>query len=98
MTHVNGTPINSLDDMFFNRHIIIARDYLIVKRDKNHAYHICGYLDRSVIVQKEDMTGYQQIFIDGKKGETFRSLPKDIRRISPVSYIYYQKDLGLQNL
>ena len=94
----NLSPRFFLDDMFFNRHIIIARDYLIVKRDKNHAYHICGYLDSSVIVQKEDMTGYQQFFLDGKKGETFRSLPKDIRHISPISYIYYQKDLGLQNL
>jgi len=84
--------------MFFNKDIIIARDYLIVKRDNNHTYHICGFLDDTVIVQKEDMSGYQQMFLSGKKGEVFRSLPKGIQRISPVSYIYYQKDLGLKCL
>ena len=32
-----------------------------------------------------------------KKGESYRSLPQGIRRISPVSYLYYQK-LGLKRL
>ena len=94
----NLSPRFYIEDMFFNKDIIIARDYLIVKRDNNHAYHICGFLDDTVIVQKEDMSGYQQMFLSGKKGEVFRSLPKGIQRISPVSYIYYQKDLGLKCL
>ena len=32
-----------------------------------------------------------------KKGESYRSLPQGIRRISPVSYLYYQ-ELGLKRL
>ena len=94
----NLSPRFYLDDLYFNNSIIIARDYLIVKRDKNHAYRICGYLDSSIIVQKEDLSGYLQIFLNGKKGDSFRSLPKGIQRISPISYIYYQKNLGLRNL
>ena len=94
----NLSPRFFISDMFFNKDIIIARDYLIVKRDKNHAYHICGFLDGTVIVQKEDLSGYQQMLLNGKKGEVFSSLPKGIQRITPVSYIYYQKDLGLKNL
>ena len=94
----NLSPRFFIKDMFFNKDIIIARDYLIVKRDKNHAYHICGFLDGTVIVQKEDLSGYQQMLLNGKKGEVFSSLPKGIQRITPVSYIYYQKDLGLKNL
>lgn len=43
-----------------------------MKRDKNHAYRSCGYRDGAVIVQKEDMTGYQQIFTDGRKEQTYR--------------------------
>ena len=93
----NLSPRFHIKDMFFNKHIIIARDYLVVKRDKNHAYHICGYWNGSVIVQKDDTTGYQQIFLDGRKGESFRSLPAEMTRISPISYIYYQKELGLQS-
>ena len=92
------SPRFHLDDLYFNKHIIIARDYLVVKTDRNHAYHICGYLNDTVIVQKEDLSGFQQIFLDGKKGESFRKLPAGMTKITPVSYIYYQKDLGLQNL
>ena len=92
----NLSPRFYISDMFFNKDIIIARDYLIVKRDKNHAYHICGFLDNTVIVQKEDMSGYQQIFLNGKKGEDFRGYPVGMTRISPISYIHYQKDLGLR--
>ena len=94
----NLSPRFKLDDMFFNKHIIIARDYLVVKADKNHAYHICGYFGNSVIVQKEDFSGYQQIGLDGRKGESFRSLPKELVRISPISYLYYVRELGLKCL
>ena len=92
----NLSPRFQIKDMFYNKHIIIARDYLVVKKDKNHVYHICGYWNGSVIVQKDDMTGYQQIFLDGRKGESLRGLPTEMTRISPISYLYYQKDLGLQ--
>ena len=90
------SPRFQIKDMFYNKHIIIARDYLVVKKDRNHVYHICGYWNGSVIVQKDDMTGYQQIFLDGRKGESLRGLPTEMTRISPISYLYYQKDLGLQ--
>ena len=92
----NLSPRFQIKDMFYNKHIIIARDYLVVKKDRNHVYHICGYWNGSVIVQKDDMTGYQQIFLDGRKGESLRGLPTEMTRISPISYLYYQKDLGLQ--
>ena len=93
----NLSPRFSLGDLFFNKNVIIARDYLVVKSDRNHAYRICGYLDDAVIVRQEDMSGYLKIGLDGKKGESYRSLPQGIRRISPVSYLYYQ-ELGLKRL
>jgi len=68
-------------EMFFNRDIVIARDYLVVKRDRNHAYHICGYLGDSVLVQSDERLGYQQIFLDGKKGELFASAPQGMTRV-----------------
>ena len=94
----NLSPRFYLDELFFNKHVIIARDYLVVKHDKNHTYHICGYLNGTVIVQKEDMSGYQQIFLDGRKGESFGGVPVGMTRISPISYLYYQHDLRLQCL
>ena len=92
------SPRFDLSDMYFNKQIIIARDYLVVKSDKNHTYHICGYLGDSLIVQKEDMSGYQSISLTGQKGATYRSLPHDLKRISPVSYLYYINELGLTSL
>lgn len=94
----NLSPRFYLSDVYYNRHVIIARDYLVVKNDRNHAYHICGYHEQSIVVRTEDMSGYQEIGLDGRKGETFRSLPQDIKRISPVSYLYYMKELKLQRL
>ena len=93
----NLSPRFYISDMFFNKDIIIARDYLIVKRDKNHAYRICGFLGSTVIVRKEDLSGYQQIGLDGKKGEVFRVFPPGMTRITPISHIYYEKELGLHN-
>ena len=94
----NLSPRFQIKDMFYNKHIIIARDYLVVKKDKNHVYHICGYWNDTVIVQNDDMAGYLQIMLDGRKGECFRSLPDKLQRISPVSYIYYLRDLKMQCL
>ena len=94
----NLSPRFFLGEMYFNKHIIIARDYLIVKSDNNHAYHICGYLNNEVIVQKEDISGYMAIRLDGKEGECYRSLPKELTKITPISYLYYERELGLQSL
>ena len=79
-------------EMFYNRHIIIARDYLIVKRDHNHSYRICGYLGDSVLVQSEEGQGYQQIFHDGKMGGSFRSVPQGTSRLMKL------EQLGLQRV
>ena len=38
------------------------------------------------------------IGLDGRKGESFRSLPKELVRISPISYLYYVRELGLKCL
>jgi len=78
------------EEMFYNKDIIIARDYLIVKHDKNHSYHICGYLDNSVLVNSDEQYGYQQIWLDGQKGKLFASLPRGVSRILNA------KQLGLQ--
>ncbi|MCH5177846.1 MAG: DEAD/DEAH box helicase [Prevotellaceae bacterium] len=69
-------------EMFYNRNIIIARDYLIVKKDHNHSYRISGYLDDSVLVESDEQYGYQQIFPNGKKGQCFSKLPKETIRIA----------------
>ena len=92
----NLSPRFNLNDIFFNKDIIIARDYLIVKGDKNHAYHICGYLGNKVIVRKDDLSGYQQIGLDGKRGVTYHSLPQDIKLITRISHLFYVNELGLQ--
>ena len=94
----NLSPRFKLGDLFFNKNVSIAGDYLVVKCDKNHTYHICGYLNDAVVVRKEDMSGYQKIGLDGKKGESYRSLPQNIKRISPISYLYYIRELGLKCL
>lgn len=79
-------------EMFYNRDIIIARDYLIVKNDKNHSYRISGYLNGSVLVECDEQYGYLQIMPDGSKGQYFKKLPKETRRIiSPIR-------LGLQRV
>ena len=76
--------------MFCNRHIIIARNYLIVKSDHNHSYDICGYLDNSILVKSDEQYGYQQIYLDGKKGSLFRHIPPD------ASYVLNVRQLGLK--
>ena len=86
------SPRFDLWEMFYNRDIIIARDYLVVKHDNNHAYRICGYLGDSILVQDEEKFGYQQIFRDGKKGEQYRSMPQNATRIMN------QQRLGLQRV
>lgn len=83
-------------EMFYNRHIIIARDYLIVKKDHNHSYRICGYLDDSVLVQNEEGMGYLQIFHDGKKGTSFRSVPQGTSRLMKLERLGLQRVKSLR--
>ena len=52
------SPRFGLWEMFYNSDIIIARNYLVVKHDNNHAYRICGYLDDSILVQDEGRYGW----------------------------------------
>ena len=86
------SPRFDLWEMFYNQWIIIARDYLVVKHDRNHSYRICGYLDDSILVQNEEQYGYQQIFLNGEKGELYRSMPRNATRIMN------QSRLGLQRV
>lgn len=83
-------------EMFYNRHIIIARDYLIVKKDHNHSYRICGYLGDSVLVQNEEGLGYLQIFHDGKKGNSFRSVPQGTSRLMKLERLGLQRVKSLR--
>ena len=75
------SPRFNIWEMFYNRDIIIARDYLVVKKDKNHAYRIKGYLGDSVLVESEERYGYQQIGMNGKKGQFYNRLPNECTRI-----------------
>ena len=74
------SPRFNMWEMFYNRDIIIARDYLVVKHDKNHAYRIRGYLGDSILVECEDRYGYDQIMLNGKKGQYYSKLPADHTR------------------
>ena len=75
------SPRFNMGEMFYNRDIIIARDYLVVKKDKNHAYRIRGYLDDSVLVEAEDGYGFQQIMTDGRMGLLYGKIPDGTTRI-----------------
>ena len=77
--------------MFYNQSIVIARDYLIVKKDRNHSYRISGYLDDSILVESEEGYGYQQIFPNGKKGLLFKRMPEGSTRIMNVSSLGVQR-------
>ena len=71
----NVSPRFFIHEIYYNKYIFIARNYLVVKHDKNHAYLIRAFLDDSVIVQREDGYGLQQIFMDGRKGDTMKMVP-----------------------
>jgi hypothetical protein len=86
------SPRFDMTEVFYNRYVIVARDYLVVKADQNHAYHICAFLDDSVLVQNEDGYGYQQFYMDGSKGTLYKSIPPNARRS------IFQVQLGLQRL
>ena len=75
------SPRFYVSEMFYNHNIIIARDYLVVKTDKNHSYRIKGYLDNSVLVESEEQYGFQQIMSNGKMGQFYSKMPNDSTRI-----------------
>ena len=87
------SPRFNYNEIFYNRHVIVARDYLIVKKDHNHAYQIKGFLPDSILVQEEGGYGYLQIFKDGRKGQLFRSLPPETKRS-----IFQVQMLGLERV
>jgi hypothetical protein len=87
------SPRFSLNQVYYNRKVIVARDYLIVKTDRNHAYHITAFLPDSVLVDSEEGYGYQQFFTDGKKGKLYMSIPSDSKRT-----ILQVRQLGLKRL
>lgn len=78
-------------EMFFNRSIVIARDYLIVKRDRNHSYRIRGYMEDSVLVESDEADGFLQIFTDGRKGQLFRRMPEGYRKVMNMSLLGLQR-------
>ncbi len=74
------SPRFLLHEMFYNRYVVIARDYLVVKRDRNHSYRIRAFLDDTILVDSDEGQGYQQFFLTGKKGALFTQLPHTARR------------------
>ena len=79
------------EELLYNRDIAIAKDCLIVKRDHNHAYRICGYLGASAIVQSEREYGFLQIFHDGRVGEHFAHAPKEMCRVPDFKLLGLRK-------
>ena len=88
----NVSPRFNEWEMFYNKDILIARDYLVVKKDKNHSYRISGYMDDCILVESEERYGFLQIMLDGKKGQYFTHLPEET--IHVVNY----RQLGLQKV
>ena len=75
--------------------------------NREHARHIADYYQNHgvnccLIDSKTPRQERQQMVTDylggGRKGERFRSLPDKLQRISPISYIYYLRDLKMQTL
>ena len=87
----NVSPRFDLQEMFYNRWILIARNYLVVKGDHNHAYKICGYLNDTVLVQNENNYGYLQFFLDGKKGAYFPRMPQGYTPVLVPSRLKLQR-------
>ncbi|MBR1687177.1 MAG: DEAD/DEAH box helicase [Prevotella sp.] len=76
----NVSPRFNYNEIFYNRQIIIARDYLIVKKDHNHAYQICAFLNDSVLVRQEGENRFLQIYMDGRKGGQYHSIPPNAKQ------------------
>ena len=85
------SPRFNYNQMFYNKNVLVARDYLVVKKDRNHSYRIKGFLPDSILVQEEGGSGYRQFFTDGSKGVHFNALPQNVRHS-----IFQVQMLGLE--
>ena len=71
-------PEIRLINLYYNRFIALNKKHLVVRKDHNHAYNICGYLGDSIIVKNDRSYGYLQIFSDGTTGKTYTRLPEEM--------------------
>ena len=85
------SPRFYVSEMFYNHDIVIARDYLVVKTDRNHSYRIKGYLDNSVLVESEDQYGFQQIMLDGRMGQLYSRMPSESTRTFNATLLGLQR-------
>ena len=85
------------NELLYNNHIVVVRDYLIVKgkrtklvKDaKDHAYRIRGFMADSIVVESEEEYGFLQIMADGRIGTRYKRIPIEARMIPDM------KSLGL---
>ena len=84
-------PEFGLPNLYYNRSIALDKFHLVVRKDNNHAYKICGYLDDSIIVQNDREYGYLQIFSNGSKGSSFLRLPKEMKYITDYKLLGVRK-------
>ena len=71
------------DEILYNDSIVIVRDMLMVKGDKEHIYKVIGYLDNSVLAATNwKKNGFQQIFYDGRLGVNYQRIPDGLK-LSP---------------
>ena len=70
----------SKKEVFFNQHIAIIRDILIVKSNGFRIYKIFGYLDDSVLVYTKKQYESMQVRWDGQLGQHFNHTPDNYTR------------------
>lgn len=85
------SPRFYVSEMFYNHDIVIARDYLVVKTDRNHSYRIKGYLSDSVLVESEEQYGFQQIMLDGRMGQFYSRMPSESTRTFNATLLGLQR-------
>lgn len=91
------TPRFLTSEMFYNRFIIIARDYLIIKKDHNHSYRIIGYLDDSIIVENDAQYGFLQFFTNGKPGEQMNKKPAGLSKVLDAKRLKLQRAVSKED-
>ena len=68
------------DEILYNDAIVIVRDRLMVKGDKEHIYQVFGYLDNSVLAATNwKKNGFLQIFYDGRLGSRYEKIPDGLK-------------------
>ena len=70
----------SKNEVFFNQHIAIIRDILIVKSNGFRIYKIFGYLDDSILVYTKKQYESVQVRWDGQLGQHFNHTPDNYTR------------------